>query len=124
MRLRMADEPNRDPAEMPDDPVPADGGVDEQAEQAAREAGRIGGPGSNEDLDEAERPLAESGEGYAEGFEEAERELIDHAEHGDESPDPTTMAGEPEAERSDAEYGEADHAESSERAEDSDSKRR
>jgi hypothetical protein len=58
-------------------------------------------------------PLEEAGEGEAEGFEQAEEELIEHASHGDQGPDPSHLAGEPE-ERSDAEYGEADHEESSE----------
>lgn len=61
------------------------------------------------------RPVREAGGGEAEGFEEAEAELIEHASHGDSAPDPTEMAGEPEEEESDAEYGEADHEESSER---------
>ena len=65
---------------------------------------------------EERRPLEESGEGEAEGFEEAERELIENASHGDPSPSPEELAGEPEdAEAADAEYGEADHEESSER---------
>jgi hypothetical protein len=62
-------------------------------------------------------PLEEAGEGEAEGFEQAEQELIEHASHGDQGPDPTHLAGRPE-ERSDAEYGEADHEESSERPDD------
>jgi hypothetical protein len=62
---------------------------------------------------EEQRPLREAGQGEAEGFEEAERELIEHASHGDDGPDPTHLAGIPE-ERTQAEYGEADHEESSE----------
>ena len=57
---------------------------------------------------EAERPRKEAGQGEAEGFEQAEELLIEHASHGDPGPDPTTMAGEPEAERAHSEYGEAD----------------
>jgi hypothetical protein len=64
------------------------------------------------------RPLREAGQGEAEGFEEAEAELVEHASHGDSGPDPTHMAGEPEPDRSDAEYGEADEEQSSERRED------
>lgn len=65
----------------------------EQADAAAAEAARIGGgPGSEgplldedgEPVDEARRPLAESGQGFAEGFETAEQELVDHASHGDQ----------------------------------------
>jgi len=62
---------------------------------------------------EEQRPLREAGQGEAEGFEESEKELIEHASHGDEAPDPSLHAGRPE-ERSGAEYGEADHEETSE----------
>lgn len=62
---------------------------------------------------EEQRPLREAGQGEAEGFEEAERELIEHASHGDDGPDPTHLQGLPE-ERTQVEYGEADHEESSE----------
>jgi hypothetical protein len=91
----------------------------EEAEAAAAEAAAIGGsvssePPSQEEPDEATRPLAEAGQGEAEGFEEAERELIEHASHGDEhaarraaqdAPDQSddiraTAAGEADAERS------------------------
>ena len=67
--------------------------------------------------EEEQRPLREAGQGEAEGFEEAEKELIEHASHGDNGPDPTDLAGIPE-ERSGAEYGEADHEKSSEGAQD------
>lgn len=56
---------------------------------------------------EEQRPVREAGGGESEGFEEAEEELIESASHGDEV-DPTTQAGEPEAERSGASYGEPD----------------
>jgi hypothetical protein len=62
----------------------------EQEEAAAAEAAAIGGRVSSEPPpvdggpDEAERPLAEAGQGEAEGFEEAERELEEHASHGDQ----------------------------------------
>ena len=62
---------------------------------------------------ESQRPLIEAGEGEAEGFEEAERELIEHASHDHPAPDPSEFAGESK-ERTDAEFGEADEAESSE----------
>jgi hypothetical protein len=58
---------------------------------------------------EAERPLRESGEGESEGFEEAEAELIEHASHGRQGPDPTLLAGRSEPDHPDVEYGEADH---------------
>ncbi len=64
--------------------------------------------------EEEMRPLREAGQGESEGFEEAEAELIEHASHGDSGPDPTQMAGEPEAEDPDATYGEADSEHSSE----------
>jgi hypothetical protein len=56
---------------------------------AAAEAAQIGGRTSSEpppleEVDEAQRPLAEAGEGEAEGFEQAEEELIEHASHGDQ----------------------------------------
>jgi hypothetical protein len=61
----------------------------EEAEKAAAEAGAIGGrvssePPSQEQSDEAARPVLEGGGGEAEGFEQAERELIEHASHGDQ----------------------------------------
>ena len=64
---------------------------------------------------EERRPLEEAGQGEAEGFEEAEAQLIEHASHGDDAPDPSHLAGRPEdPAAAEAEYGEADHAESSE----------
>ena len=63
----------------------------EQEEDAAAEAGAIGGRPSSEppgidadELDPAQAPLIEAGEGESEGFELAEQELIEHASHGDE----------------------------------------
>lgn len=82
-------------------PVPPPGTpglpVDEQAEidAAAAEAANIGGiptsyaatdPGLL--ADEAQRPLAESGEGEAEGYEQAEAELVDEAILRDAGADP------------------------------------
>lgn len=89
--------------------------VDEETEAAAREAGRIGGPGPPEEGDEAERPLAEAGGGVAEGFEQAERDLIEYASHGEPAPDPQEQAFEPEPEPDDAPRGAADHEHSTER---------
>jgi hypothetical protein len=66
---------------------------------------------------EERRAVDEGGGGEAEGFELSEDELIEHASHGDPGPDPSHLAGRPE-ERSDAEYGEADHEHSSEDEED------
>ena len=51
-----------------------------EIDAAAGEAARIGGRAGDEYLDPAERPLAEAGEGMAEGFELAEDDLIEAAE--------------------------------------------
>jgi hypothetical protein len=90
--------------------------AEREAEAAAAEAGAIGGRVSPEDGDPADRAVREGGGGEAEGFELAEEALHEHAEHGDSGPDPSHMAGEPEAEsdRSTAVYGEADAERSSE----------
>jgi hypothetical protein len=65
--------------------------ADTEAAAAAAEAAKIGGdPGpapvadDGSPADEAQRPLAEAGQGESEGFEQAEAELIDHASHGDQ----------------------------------------
>lgn len=82
--------------------------AEEEAEAAAAEAAKIGGPTPDDYVDDpAQRPLAEAGEGEAEGFELAEEELIDRAEHGDQKRFPDSDAPAPE-EQSDATYGEAD----------------
>jgi hypothetical protein len=84
--------------------------ADEEAEAAAAEAARIGGPAPDGPVeDPAEKPLVEAGEGEAEGFELAEEELIDNAEHGDEKGFPNRDAPPPE-EPSNSEYGEPDQA--------------
>ncbi len=82
--------------------------ADEEADAAAAEAARIGGPVPDDGVeDPAQRPLVEGGEGEAEGFELAEEELIDNAEHGDQKRFPDSDAPPPE-EPSGAVYGEAD----------------
>ena len=56
-------------------------------------------------------PVEEAGGGVAEGFEQAEEALIENATHGDGAGDPERDAIDNEnveAERSTAEYGEAD----------------
>jgi len=84
--------------------------ADEEAEAAAAEAARIGGPTPDGAIvDPAQRPLVEGGEGEAEGFELAEEELIENASHGDQKHFPDSDAPPPE-EPSDAEYGEPDQA--------------
>ena len=62
----------------------------EQEQAAAAEAARIGGdPGAEhyvqdgEEVDPAQIPLMEAGEGEAEGFEQSEGALIENASHGD-----------------------------------------
>lgn len=100
---------------MNDEPNIEDDRVDREADAAAAEAGAIGGQGSDDDLPEAERAVAEGGGGQAEGFEQSEELLREHASHGDPGPDPTHMAGEAEEpEGAEAEYGEADEFDSSE----------
>ncbi|GIK78787.1 MAG: hypothetical protein EDQ89_06375 [Acidobacteria bacterium] len=88
---------------------------------AAAEAADIGGRTDSQRLPEAERPLAEAGEGVAEGFELAEEQLIQSASHG-------TKRGHPLGDRFPGEdgrsqgltiHGEADHEKASEK-EDSD----
>ena len=78
-------------------PATPDLPVDEQAEidAAAAEAANIGGiPTSYAATDpgltagEAERPLAESGEGESEGYEQAEAELVEEAILRDAGADP------------------------------------
>lgn len=94
------------PESKPDserDPV-----AEEEADAAAAEAARIGGPTPDDYTDDpAQRPLAEAGEGEAEGFELAEEELIDRAEHGDQKRFPGSDAP-PAEEPTDAVYGEPD----------------
>jgi hypothetical protein len=87
----------------------------EEEEAAAFEAGAIGGRSGDHDVDEAERPLVEAGEGVAEGFDVAEDDLIEHAEYqnGAGIPRLDQFEGEPEEEDPGV-YGEADE-ESSER---------
>jgi hypothetical protein len=87
-----------------------------EAAAAGREAAGIGGRAGDEDLDPADRPVAEGGEGEAEGFELAEEDLVEAAEHGDSEVDPLAGAfsEEPDPRERVAEAGEADHEESSE----------
>ncbi|HYI99106.1 MAG TPA: hypothetical protein VEX36_05425 [Thermoleophilaceae bacterium] len=96
-------------SEHQDEHEPID--VDEEAEAAAAEAARIGGPDPLPDVDPAQRPLIEGGEGVAEGFELAEEQLQRNASHEDRGADPMRDAGEPEpdSEAAGAEYGEPDH---------------
>jgi hypothetical protein len=92
----------------------------EEIDAAAAEAAQIGGVAGDEDLDPADRPLVEGGEGEAEGFELAEDDLIDHASHGDQHSGrvPYYDRDERDEEVGTAEYGEADHEHVSEIDED------
>lgn len=81
--------------------------VEAEEDAAAAEAGRIGGEVPRDEEDPARQPLAESGEGVAEGFELAEKDLEDIAEHGDQHRFPDNVPSSPE-EPSGAVYGEAD----------------
>jgi hypothetical protein len=87
----------------------------DEVDAAAHAAGAIGGVAGDEDVDPAERPLQEAGEGEAEGFELAEEDLIEAAETGVSWVDPVRAAFPPESEYgSGSTYGEADHELSSE----------
>jgi hypothetical protein len=81
--------------------------IEEEEAAAAAEAGRIGGEVPRDEEDPARQPLAEAGEGEAEGFELAEKDLEDIASHGDQHRFPDNVPSPPE-ERTDAVYGEAD----------------
>ena len=91
--------------------------AEREAEEAAAEAGQIGGDSgpvvpdtadyAGEGEDAAMRPLREAGQGEQEGFELAEADLIEGASHGEELGSPEELAGRPE-ESTDAEYGDAD----------------
>lgn len=90
--------------------------VEQETAAAEREAAEVGGGPSEASGDPAQVPIEEGGGGEAEGFELAEQELRDHAEHRDAGGNPRYDRPDPEADRSDAVYGEADHAESNEDA--------
>jgi hypothetical protein len=94
--------------------TPNDDRVSREEDAAATEAGAIGGRAGDEDLDDAERPLAEGGEGASEGFEQAEADLVENATHGDGEADPLHQAGEPEADRDQAVHGEPGEIDSTE----------
>jgi hypothetical protein len=91
----------------------------DQEDEAAAEAGAIGGRVSSDGLTEAEleageayRAVNEGGGGESEGFELAEAELEEHASHGDEHSagrvlEDAALLDEGETERGD-EGGEAD----------------
>ena len=101
--------PNRERSSMDYELEPSEDALERRAEnEAAAQAGSIGGPAPDYAGPEEDRALAEGGEGVAEGFEESERALIDSAEHGDAGFVPEPAAPEAESDLSTAEYGEAD----------------
>jgi hypothetical protein len=81
--------------------------VEEEEAEAAEEAAAIGGRREPDTDDPAQEPLAEAGEGEAEGFELAEKDLEDIAEHGDQHRFPDGIA-QPEEPQDPDEYGEPD----------------
>ena len=86
----------------------ADERDEEQA--AAQEAAAIGGPNPDPDLSDAERVIAEGGEGESEGFELAEKQLEANATHDpDAHGNPLLDRIDDGGQDSGAEYGEADH---------------
>ncbi len=95
-----------------------------QEQEAASEAGAIGGVRADvggvdldEVIDPAQRAVLEAGGGSSEGFELAERDLIRNASHDDGTayPERDGFTVEREADRSTAEYGEADDEHSPDR---------
>jgi hypothetical protein len=88
----------------------------DETQQAAVEAARVGGVAGDEDLDPAQRAAIEGGGGEAEGFEGSEELLIEHASHGDEQSAHTILhdQGASEEEDPSREDGEGDHELSSE----------
>jgi len=86
--------------------------VAEQERAAAEEAlAAGGGPPVDGEVEESERAIVEAGQGEAEGFELAEQDLIANATHdADSAPDPTHLAGKPEAAPPTGTFGEADSA--------------
>jgi hypothetical protein len=96
-----------------------DARVDAETAAAASEAGAIGGPAVDDDIDPAQRPVIEAGGGEAEGFEQAESELIERAEHGEPGyPGAAAFAEQREDARSGAAYGDADQVDSTEKISD------
>ncbi len=84
-------------------------GENEEEQAAAAEAGAIGGPNPDPELGEAERVIAEGGEGESEGFEMAERDLERNASHDDGHGNPLLDRIDEQGPGSGAEYGDADH---------------
>jgi hypothetical protein len=94
------------------DPIERD--VEREEAAAAREAANIGGRSGMEDVPEEDRPLAESGEGEAEGFEQAEQLLEERATHQDDRGKPFRDRPDPEPDHQRTSYGEPDRIDSTE----------
>jgi hypothetical protein len=111
----MDDERRRPSMDQDIDP-PEDALLRREEAAAEREAGSIGGGRPEYDVDEAHRPLEESGEGEAEGFELAEHDLEETASHGDGGYDPELdeFAPEEESDRADTVYSEPDEVDPTE----------
>jgi hypothetical protein len=88
----------------------------EEVDAAGAEAARIGGTAGDEDVDPAQRPLIEGGEGESEGFEQTLEVLIEHASHGDQQSAHAILhdEGRPEEWGATGEDAEADYERSSE----------
>jgi hypothetical protein len=88
---------------------------EKEVDAAADAARAIGGRAGDENVDPAQRPLQEAGQGVAEGFELAEEDLVEAAETGVTWVDPVRAAYPEESEDGPGStYGEADHELSSE----------
>jgi hypothetical protein len=88
----------------------------EEVDAAGAEAARIGGIAGDEDVDPAQRPLIEGGEGESEGFEQTLEVLIEHASHADQQSAHAILhdEGRPEEWGATGEDAEADYERSSE----------
>ena len=81
-----------------------------EEEEAAEEAGAIGGEGPDYEGDEESRPVEEGGGGVAEGFEQSEQALNEQGHHGDQrfNPERNELTPEAESDRATGVKGEAD----------------
>jgi hypothetical protein len=88
--------------------------TEREESEAAGEAADVGGRSGMEDVPEDERPLAESGQGEAEGFEQAEELLEERATHQDDHGGPLRDRPDPEGPGPRPSHGEPDHVDSTE----------
>lgn len=80
----------------------------EETEEAAAEAGAIGGSHPDYHVDDAHQAVAEGGGGESEGFEQSEEALERYASHQDAGGNPARDAFTDEAEDPGAEYAKGD----------------